>query len=272
MQGNLFRRVNHYHSAFYSYTGFLKKQWALVTLTLFVAVIFIFSFFIALTSLDLELFLIELDKAQRFTLLIGFELILIFCVLRIFILHRQGIIEGFEIRHGAGYRTLSEAKRKWIDTSFNTSADKYLEFARDIDELLELRNRHKSILSFGRRELTNTIYNSGSSARLTNLFLAFSASIIALSIATLETLFISYDSVETTDLVTLFISLPVMIFIVALLIKFLIMLVISGFEALSAKIDGLRSRSERRASLLIADLIELYQPAVGRYRVDGSKA
>lgn len=196
------------------------------------------------------------------------------CWGRLYLLRDKLVVSTLQNRAKTESSTLKEVRCEWLNVTFGVTRMDYLNLAKEINEMLELKKSNTHALSFNRKQLLQFLLIDGTHTRILNALLAISAAIVALSIAggaNLDTVFRFYSGLSSSQLFGLyFIATFVLMFLYGALVYFA-QILIFVFDISIAKLDGLNSQSDVRAKRLIVDLLDLYKRPVGKLELKANR-
>lgn len=272
---SLFRSINHYHNAFYSFNKATKARPILVIASFMFFCGFILFLIPALGGASLIYPSSNLEQDHYLFFALVFEVLVLLCS---FWLKEIRDKEAIETLKSYGYETkandLNSFKCDWINRTFGVDREDYLSLANNIDQAMGLWEKNQLKLSFSKTQIGRVLFIDGTPTRIFNAILAIAAAVIALSIAggaTIDDIFDAIHEVKPNTLWTLFVLIPLLLYLAGFMLKYLILMAVTVAEISIAKLDGLNSRSENRAKVLIIDLLRFYRPPFGTVRPANDK-
>jgi hypothetical protein len=205
--------------------------------------------------------LFDLSKKSRLFFMLGFESVAIICWLRLQHLKEQKIIKTMQSKLNQSTNNLTKLKSIWFERTIGVSNTDYIDLAQKLDTFLHLKESHKSNLSLTGREIRDLFISSDSKNRILAMFMGLCAVTMALCIAAGTNINTIFELLKNENLVQLsfYIGLiSVLIIGFFLVLRYLILLIYVALELLSGKIDGLNSKSKRRVSIFINQLLILH--------------
>ena len=165
--------------------------------------------------------------------------------------------------------SLPKLKVLWFKKYISKSPEFYLQLAKDLDDLITLKNKHKSPFSFGRSEIFAMIFASDAKNRILAMFMGGCAIVTALLIAegaSIELLFSLINNGQVSGLLYAAAVYAVVIMAAALTARMSFNFVLLVFDYVFDSLDGLNSRSIRRTKLFLNQLLQLYTLEKPRHR------
>jgi hypothetical protein len=205
--------------------------------------------------------LFELSKNKRLFVALGFEVIAIICWLRLQHLKEQKIIKKMQSQFNEKTNNLTKLKSIWFDQTIGIKNTEYIELAKSLDTFLHLKESHKTHLSLTGRELCDLFFAPDSKNRVLAMFMGLCAVTMALCIAAgtnINTIFELLKNESAIQLLFYTFFISVLIISTFLVLRYLFLLIYVAIELLSGKVDGLNSKSKRRVSIFINQLLILH--------------
>jgi len=205
--------------------------------------------------------LFDFSKKNRLFFTFGFEVIAIICWLRLQHLKEQKIIKKMQSKFNQSTCNLTKLKSIWFERTIGVKNTEYIDLAKNLDTFLHLKESHKSSLSITGREIGALFFSPDSKNRILAMFMGLCAVTMALCIAAGTNINTIFDLLKNESLFQLFFYtgfISALIISSFLVIRYLILLVYVGLELLIGKADGLNSKSKRRVSIFINQLLMLH--------------
>ena len=256
---HIYKTVNRYYHAFESYEGIitLRSPWLLLSLASIFCMGYTFFWYMEFISDPL----FDFSKKNRLLFTFGFEVIAIICWLRLQHLQEQKIIKNMQSKFNETTCNLTKLKSIWFEKTVGIKNTEYIDLAKNIDTFLLLKESHKSNLSITGREIGDLFFSPDSKNRVLAMFMGLCAVTMALCIAAGTNINTIFDLLKNENpLQLLFYTGFISVLIIGsfLVLRYLILLVYVALELLGGKVDGLNSKSKRRVSIFINQLLILH--------------
>lgn len=262
-----FRTINRYHDQFESYKNVITPKYFVFWISIFSIASFIYSFFWYLNGeLCPES---ALKQNHRLFVVMAFEVIALLCWFRLQGMRNKLVAESARALLKTNETNIAKLKTMWLEKTLGTPSSKFLEIARDIDDLLDLRERNKSPLSLDFQRFLSLIFTIESKNRVLAMFMSICAAVIGLSISAGASVDNIFSFFEGESIGSLF--LFTFIFSIFLMLTYLVfwytLLVFSAVVGSSLdRLDGLNSTSNRRARTFINQLVALHELPKGHVK------
>lgn len=264
---HVYRTVNRYHNQFESFKEVIRFRNLSIWIFVLSVIGMIYSIF----------HLLGIEHGNTNQILVGlsflsifiFEVIAILAWVRIQYLRDKLVISSCQKRLKTDVKSIAELKALWFERTLDYKRTDYLQVASDIDKMIQLRDKHRSSFTFGKKQILNVVFSFDSKNRILAMFMGVCAIIVALSIssgASLENIYSFYREGELMLWISFAIILSILLMIAFLVIRHVTIFFIVIFENIFNMIDGESSTSRRRASNFINQLINQYELKKGRIR------
>lgn len=264
----IYLMINGYYYMFESYrTAVSLRNWSTL---LALAGLAIFAFCIVDSYHAHGLLNNWLSENGRLTVIALSELFTLICWFVIQLKRDQQAVERAQKDLDTAETALPLLKGLWFKKYVSNKPSHYLQLAKDLDDLITLKNKHKSPFSFGRNELFAMIFTGDAKNRILAMFMGVCAIVTALLIAegaNVSTLFSIINGGQAVDLFYVAVLYSVVIMAAALTARLSFNFVLLVFDYVIDSLDGLNSRSIRRSKLFLNQLLQLYTPEKPRHRV-----
>lgn len=266
-----FRTINRYHRQFESYREVITiKSW-ISWLSVMTMLSFIYSFFWHLDYVAWPES--SLKENQRFFIVVAFEVVSLLCWVRLQSIRNKKIVNMMKKELETGEENILKLKRRWIEKTLGISSSDFFSLAKDIDNMLELKQRNKSPFSFSLDQVLNLIFTSESKNRVLAMFMGICAGLVGLSIssgASINNIFSFYQNYTPELLVLISFFISVFILLTYLVFRYALLILFTALSAISGRIDGLNAISNMRTKYFVHDLVLLHELPKGRVSVQYS--
>tara|TARA_B110000196_G_C20969579_1_gene578004 strand:- start:35 stop:643 length:609 start_codon:yes stop_codon:yes gene_type:complete len=197
----------------------------------------------------------------------AFEALALLCWFRLQVIRDKQVVESAGALMNTDETNIAKLKKMWLEKTLGTPSFRFLEIAKDIDNLLDLRERNKSPLSLDFQRFLSLIFTIESKNRVLAMFMGVCAAVIGLSIsagASVDNIFSFFEgeSIGSLFIVTLIFSIFLMLTYFVFWYSLLVLSAIIGSTL--DRFDGLNSTSNRRARTFINQLVVLHELPKGR--------
>lgn len=262
---HIYRTINRYHDQFESYRKVITPKSFVFWLSIFSVALFIYSFFWYLNKGLWPASSIE--QNHRLYVVIAFEILVLACWLKLQGTRDKLAVESAKALLKTDENNIVKLKKIWLETTLGTPSAKFLDLAKDIDSMLELRERNKSPLALDRQRLLSLIYTMESRNRILAMFMGVCAAVIGLSIsagASVENIFSFFEGQSINSLLLVAFVFSIFLMLTYLVFWYSILVLSTAISSILEKLDGLNSSSNRRARAFINQLILHHELPKGR--------
>jgi len=262
-----FRTINRYHDQFESYKKVITPKSFAFWVSIFSVVSFIYSFF---WYLNKDLWPSSaLEQNHRLFVVMAFEALTLACWFRFQTMRDKLVIKSAKSLLSTDETNILKLKKLWLEKTLGTPSSEFLELAKEIDSLLDLRERNKSALSLDTQRFLSLIFTKESKNRVLAMFMGVCAAVIGLSIsagASVENIFSFFEgeSISSLFLMAFIFSLFIMLTYLVFWYSLLVMSTVIG--SFFDRLDGLNNSSNRRAKTFINQLVVLHELPKGRVK------
>lgn len=257
---HIFRTINRYHDRFESYKEEIGLSKPLTWLAIFsgVAMGFFFIKFISATELEA----LSFERYKYLLTAFAFEIIALLCWFVMTRRRDEKAVKKCQAEFKIKSRDLGELKKIWLASTLKEPRVSYLALAKEVEEFLNILDRHRPSTELSKEFLMNLIYSKESKNRILALFMGSCAITTALSIATganIEYVFSFFHEARLLDVFSLILTISVFLIFTALSTRYLLLIIVQIVSNVRDDFKGMNSRSRRRSSSFIRQLIELHE-------------
>ncbi len=260
-----FRTINRYHDQFESYKKIITPKSFLFWVSVFSVASFIYSFFWYLNK-DLWPESV-LEQNYRLFVVMSFEVLALLCWFKFQGEKNKLVVESSKTLLKTDETDIVKLKKMWLEKTLGTPSSEFLEIAKDIDSLLDLRERNKSPLSLDFQRFLSLIFTIESKNRVLAMFMGVCAAVIGLSIsagASINDIFSFFEGESISTLLLLAFIFSIFLMLTYLVFWYSLLVLSTVIGSTLDSIDGLNSSSNRRARTFINQLVVLHELPKGR--------
>lgn len=262
-----FRTINRYHDQFESYRKVITPKSLVLWISIFSVASFIYSFF---WYLNKDLWPAStLEKNHRLFVVMAFEVLALACWFKLQVMRDKLVTQSAKALLKTDETNILKLKKMWLEKTLGTPSSKFLDIARDIDSLLDLRERNKSPLSLDSQRFLSLIFTIESKNRILAMFMGVCAAIIGLSIsagASVENIFSFFEGESIRSLLLLAFIFSIFLMLTYLVFWYFLLVLSTVIGSFLDRLDGLNSTSNRRARIFINQLVVLHDLPKGRVK------
>ncbi len=265
----LFKIINSYYDLFVSYKRVIylknKNIWFFVILFC----VFAYSFF-WYTTLNAFPYLPEFNQLYRLMLCIFMEVIVLLLWFKLEKQRERVIISRVQLLFATNEDNIYELKKMWFKKCVSANLNSYLEIAENIDKVLTLKEKYKSVFASDANSFGRLIFTSDSKNRLLAMFMGIVAALIALTISTgvnIYSIFIFFENYSLSKFIAHVFVFSVFLMLFILIIKGLIIAFVELISTFGDQLDKDRATSKRRSRIFINQLLYFYDLPKPKIRI-----
>lgn len=260
-----FRTINRYHDQFESYRKVITPKSFVFWISIFSVALFIYSFFLYLNK---DLWPVtSIEQNHRLYVVMVFEVFVLACWFKLQGMRDKLVVESAKALLKTDETNIVKLKKIWLETTLGTPSSKFLDLARDIDSILDLRERNKSPFALDRQRFLSLIFTIESKNRILAMFMGICAAVIGLSIsagASVENIFSFFEGESISSLLLVVFVFSVFLMLTYLVFWYSLLVLSTAISSTLEGLDGLNSSSNRRARAFINQLIFHHELPKGR--------
>lgn len=264
---HIYRTVNRYHHDFESFRGVVKLTsvwvWGFVISSVGMGYSFVWY-----ANADVWPYGYW-PQGRRLILVLFLELVAISCWARLQWLRDKSVVERCQKKFGTKSESMTHLKYLWFKHTLNVKKTSYLDLALQIDKMIELRIKHKSSFSLGKKQIMDLVFSVESKNRVLAMFMGLCAAVVALSIANgarLDDLIYLFHEESAWQIFGIVFFVSIIFMVTFLVFRYILIFLVVAFENFFNLADGLNSTSKRRVSNFINQLISLHELEKARIR------
>ncbi|MGE8545398.1 MAG: hypothetical protein ACN6NS_13930 [Acinetobacter johnsonii] len=231
--------------------------------------VFAYSFF-WYTTLNAFPYLPEFNQLYRLMLCIFMEVIVLLLWFKLEKQRERVIISRVQLLFATNEDNIYELKKMWFKKCVSANLNSYLEIAENIDKVLTLKEKYKSIFASDANSFGRLIFTSDSKNRLLAMFMGIVAALIALTISTgvnIYSIFIFFENYSLSKFIAHVFVFSVFLMLFILIIKGLIIAFVELISTFGDQLDKDRATSKRRSRIFINQLLYFYDLPKPKIRI-----